>query len=162
LIFLTVGTQLPFDRLVMAVDNWAGMNADVKVFAQIGPSKQAPVHLEYVDFIGAGKVDDLMQQAELIIAHAGMGSIVSALRYQRPIVILPRRAELREHRNDHQLATAKWLASRPGVHVAWDAAELLRLLERRRHLPAGPPLAPDADGPLVDRLKAFVHENRID
>ncbi|MEO6566652.1 MAG: glycosyltransferase, partial [Casimicrobiaceae bacterium] len=108
------------------------------------------------------KVDDLMRQAELIIAHAGMGSIVSALRYQRPIVILPRRADLREHRNDHQLATAKWLATRPGVHVAWDTEELHRMLEHRQHLVAGPPLAPDANGPLVDRLKAYVHENRID
>src|SRR6185312_9191493 len=32
-IFVTVGTQLPFDRLIMAVDEWAGAAPGRRVFA---------------------------------------------------------------------------------------------------------------------------------
>ena len=38
MIFVTVGSQLPFDRLVRAVDDWAAGNGGAAAFAQIGAS----------------------------------------------------------------------------------------------------------------------------
>ena len=45
MIFVTVGTQGPFDRLVRAVDKWAGMRARADIFAQTGPSDYQSEHI---------------------------------------------------------------------------------------------------------------------
>ena len=85
MIFVTIGTQLPFNRLVKAVDAWAGRNPSMKVFAQVGPGADLPQHMEYVEFVPPSQVTQLMNEAELIVSHAGMGSVLTALRYQRNI-----------------------------------------------------------------------------
>ena len=68
--------------------------------------------------------DELFEQASLIISHAGMGSILTALSSAKPVLIMPRRADLNEHRNDHQLATAKKFADKNGCFVFNDLSEL--------------------------------------
>jgi UDP-N-acetylglucosamine transferase subunit ALG13 len=164
MIFLTVGTQLPFDRLVAAVDDWAGRHPDVEVFAQIGPTTLVPRHMQHAPFLPPARADDLMRRSEVIVAHAGMGSVLTAQALNKPIVIVPRHAALGEHRNDHQLATASWLESRPGVIVAWEPTDVAALLDDRTGLADGSALrpalgsviSPVASGPLVERLRAYV------
>lgn len=158
MIFLTVGTQLPFERLVLAVDAWAANHPEIEFFAQVGPTTNPPRHMAWSDFVPPARANELMQRASLIVSHAGMGSVMTALRLQRPILILPRKAALGEHRNDHQLATARWLATRPGISVAWEADEIAAQLENRADLVAGPGLPEVATGPLVDRLADWIHK----
>lgn len=156
MIFVTVGTQLAFDRMLSAVDAWAGANPSVRVFAQTGPSALALRHVEAKAFVSPSVADELVRGSSLVVAHAGMGSILTALRHARPILIMPRHAGLGEHRNDHQLATARWLAGRPGVTVAWDEHELVARLNDRAALSGSSGLSPVASGPLVDRLHSFL------
>ena len=160
MIFVTVGTQLPFDRLVSAIDDWAGLHPGVEVFAQIGPTALVPRHMQHAPFLPPARADDLMRRAEVIVAHAGMGSVLTAQALNKPIVIVPRHAALGEHRNDHQLATARWLESRPGVIVAWEPADVAALLDDRAGLADGsaqrPAISAVASGPLVERLRAYV------
>lgn len=156
MIFVTVGTQLAFDRMLSAVDAWAGANPGEKVFAQTGPSALRLRHVEAQAFVSPSLADELVKGASLVVAHAGMGSILTALRHARPILIMPRHAGLGEHRNDHQLATARWLAGRPGVAVAWDEHELVARLDDRAALTGSSGLPPVASGPLVDKLRAFL------
>lgn len=158
MIFVTVGTQLPFDRLVSAVDRWAATQAGLDVFAQVGPARERPRHLPHADFLTPARANTLMREATLIVAHAGMGTVLTALELRKPIVIMPRLASLGEHRNEHQMATARWLQGRSGVHVAWDEAGLLELLDHRNALPGGEAFASVATGPLVDRLRAVVQD----
>lgn len=157
MIFVTIGTQLPFDRLVLAMDAWAERNPDVRVFAQIGPGAKVPAFMEHVEFVPPSQVAGLMRDAELVVSHAGMGSVLTALRYQKPIVIMPRKASIGEHRNEHQLATARWLENRPGVTVCWDELELPDLLDRRQQQPTAPQLSEFASGSLIDRLRDYIH-----
>ena len=51
MIFVTVGTQLAFDRLIGAVDAWAARTPGSDVFAQTGPGTYTPRHIEYAAFI---------------------------------------------------------------------------------------------------------------
>jgi UDP-N-acetylglucosamine transferase subunit ALG13 len=155
-IFVTVGTQLPFDRLIGAVDAFAGRNPGLQFFAQIGAQGRPPQHMQYAAKVPARECLQRMRDAELIIAHAGMGSVLSALGLQRPIVVMPRRHQLGEHRSDHQIATANWLRGRFGVHVAADEAELHRMLAERAALAAGPAIGPDATPELVARVREFL------
>lgn len=127
MIFLTVGTQLPFDRMVDVVDAWAAQN-DEEVVAQVGPSGRSYKHIINYNFLDPVEFDRYFSSARLVISHAGMGSIINALSSGKPIIIVPRRAELGEHRNDHQIATAKKFAHFPGVRVAWKELEIASLL----------------------------------
>lgn len=156
MIFVTVGTQLPFDRMVDAVDAWAAAHPEVEMFAQVGPTKHPPRHQPHAAFLSPTQADEHMRNAELIVAHAGMGSVLTALALRKPILIVPRRAALGEHRNDHQLATARWLARRPGVIVAMTEQEIAPLLDRRGDLVSGQAISTFASGPLVERVAAEI------
>ena len=106
MILVTVGAQMPFDRLVRTVDDWAGRAGRSDVFAQIGHTRWRPRHLQWTAFIEPDEFRARAREAAVLVAHAGTGSILTALELGRPILVMPRRADLRETRNDHQIATA--------------------------------------------------------
>ncbi len=160
MIFVTVGTQLAFDRMIGAVDRWAEHHPELQFFAQIGPSTAPPRYMPSAEFIPPSQAENMIRNAEIIVSHAGMGSLLTALRHRRPILIMPRKASLGEHRNDHQLATARWMAERPGVAVAWDEAMIGEALERRSTLAGGPAIPEFASGPLVDRIARYIRSVR--
>jgi UDP-N-acetylglucosamine transferase subunit ALG13 len=154
-IFVTVGTQLAFDRLVGAVDRWAATSGH-EVFAQIGPSTATPEHIAYQDFVDPAECRARMREADAIVAHAGMGTILSALELGKPLVVLPRSAALGEHRNEHQLATARRFAALGSVSVAFDEHELVERLDRLDGLAAGARISPHASDSLVRAVRAFI------
>lgn len=129
MIFATVGTQLPFDRLIRALDQWASRNPHTEVFAQIGHTEYVPRHLQWERTIPAQTFRDKLLSCDTVVAHAGMGTIISAVELGRRVVVMPRRAELNEHRNDHQLATVERLKHLGGLEVAEDCDALMRLLD---------------------------------
>lgn len=128
MIFVTVGTQLPFDRLLNAVDEWALHNPGRQIIAQTGVSKVASPRINARAFVDAATFKSLAREAEVIVAHAGMGSILTGIELAKPVIIMPRRAELGEHRNDHQLATAENLAHLSNLRVAHDGEDLATAL----------------------------------
>lgn len=127
MILVTVGEQLPFDRLILAMDRWAGQRQQ-KVFAQIGRSACRPSYIEYKEFLEQDEFRQKLQEAQLVVAHAGMGTIISALETGTPIIVMPRRAALGEHRNDHQIATASRFLALNYIAVAFDENELRQKL----------------------------------
>lgn len=154
MIFATVGTQLPFRRLIDALDAIAERRG-LTIVAQTCDPARSYSHLDAHAQLDPASFDRYVDAAELIVGHAGIGTILSARRAGKPLVILPRRASLGEHRNEHQLATAGSVGQREGIHIADDEAEL------ERWLTAGPlpPMhlgdSPDR-APLVRRLAAFI------
>jgi UDP-N-acetylglucosamine transferase subunit ALG13 len=127
MIFVTTGTQEPFDRLLKVVDEIAPQ-LNTKFIAQAAHATYAAKHLETFAFATPSEFNTYFSQAELIISHAGMGTIISALQSEKPILIMPRQARFGEHRNDHQLATARVFQKLNYVHVAFDETELKRML----------------------------------
>jgi UDP-N-acetylglucosamine transferase subunit ALG13 len=124
MIFITVGTQGPFDRLISIMDELAQELPEIQFVAQISESNYKVRHMKTFDFIGPTEFDKYFSAAKLIISHAGMGTVISALEYNKPIIIFPRSAALGEHRNEHQLATAKRLERLNYLHVAYDRDKL--------------------------------------
>ncbi len=133
MIFLTVGTQLPFDRLVTLVDKFAE-SSDETIIGQIGNGLYRPTAIEHKPFFAPDEMDHWFVQADVVVSHAGMGSIINCLKLKKPIIIFPRLSKLGEHRNDHQIDTLNSFTNVKGVHVARDEAELLKLLENYRTL----------------------------
>lgn len=155
-LFVTVGAQMPFDRLIAAMDRWAASHPGCRVRAQIGASALAPRHISWARFVSPRELERAYDEADAIVGHAGTGTLLAALQRGRPIVVLPRRADLRETRNDHQLATAARFAELAGVRVAWSEGELPRAIERLEAAPLGPRLGREASGPLVRRIADFL------
>lgn len=163
MIFLTLGTQLPFDRLVRAVDDWAaatGRGGDI--YAQIpalGPDSYAPQQFKTVAWLDPAEHRARAAEADVIVSHAGMGTIITALSLPRPIIVMPRRSGLGEHRNDHQLATAQRFGTRPGVTVVDTAEALAGALDRvsvAEAAPLGAPLSPFAEPGLIDAVRGQI------
>lgn len=125
MIFLTVGTQLPFDRLVSALDD-AYPKIGLPVLAQICKGNYNPRNFSKVyDHISKTEYDQIFIKASVIVSHAGMGSIITSLLHNKPVVVMPRLASLGEHRNEHQSATCKRLEGISGLYVSRSPEELL-------------------------------------
>ena len=129
MIFVTVGTQLPFDRLVGWVDAWAKRNPNVCVVAQVGKSATKYDSIQAVQNLSQAEFLDNVTKADLIVSHAGMGTILTASEFGKPIILMPRRAALREHRNDHQAHTANEMQRLSNVMVVEDKLSLFNELD---------------------------------
>jgi len=124
MIFVTTGTQAPFDRLIQAVDESIPFLNGEEVVAQTCQSSYVPNHMTTVDLMSPADFFEHFNNAKLIIAHAGMGTVLSAMSAAKPLIVMPRLASLREHRNDHQLATVKKLAHMNFGRVVNDSKEM--------------------------------------
>ncbi len=164
MIFLTVGTQLPFDRLTQAVDAWAYENPGVEIFGQIAntePESFTPKNFEWKSFVEPDEFQEKYEQAGLVVAHAGMGSIISALTHQKSIIIMPRLARFKEHRNDHQLATVDKFRSKSGVYVVEDEKEIHSALTKNIESSDNAQnlaVSDFADVKLTTALQNFIHD----
>ncbi|CAN5304368.1 hypothetical protein BH11PSE10_BH11PSE10_06150 [soil metagenome] len=156
MIFVTVGTQLPFDRLVKAVDAWAEHNPGVEIFGQIGPGGYKPRHFPSTEFLSPTEVARNIARAELVVGHAGMGTVVSSLTNRVPIILLPRRQALREHRSDHQMTTVKWLREELQLNVLLEIDELAAILDSRSSLRPGREIGGFAKPGLIKAIREFV------
>jgi len=158
MILLTVGTQLPFDRLVKIVDDWAGKNPQVQIFAQIASGRYIPKHMPYIEFLDEQHYMELFEQADVILAHAGMGSVISSLISSKPVIVYPRKASLGEHRNEHQLATSRKLSELKGCYIAYEPYELHSLLDQLDSLKGGI-ISPHANDDLLRTIDNFIAHN---
>jgi UDP-N-acetylglucosamine transferase subunit ALG13 len=154
-VFVTVGTQLPFDRLIMAVDQWAA-ESRAEVLAQTGNGSYVPRHMRSKEFISGAEANDWIRTADLVISHAGMGTILTRCETGLPIIVMPRHAALGEHRNEHQSATAKRLAHLPGLSVASDENALVAQLKAFRPFGTARRTAPVASAALIEAIRDFI------
>lgn len=157
MIFVTVGTDSPFDRLVKVVDAWAAKTGRSDIFAQIGEGAWEPKSIPFAHLLDPCGFNKRFTAAQVIIAHAGMGTIISALHYGKPILVMPKRASLGEQRNEHQLATARRMTEIGGVNVAFDEQELCRHLDRLAELDLPRQIGDTASSSLLEGLSEFIH-----
>ena len=156
MIFAITGTQLPFDRFIRILDNLAP-ELNEEIVAQVNRNTYRPQHIKTVDFLPPDEFERFFLQARLIVAHAGIGTILSALKQRKPIIIFPRIAALGEHRNEHQMATAAKMREHGWCYVAADEEELKSLL-------LGPDLHPlctigdTASASLIQSITEFIEK----
>ena len=162
MIFLTTGSELPFNRLVRAIDEWCDTRGRSDVFGQIGglgADDYRPTNFEWQSFLEPEAYKEKFGAARLVVAHAGMGSIISALTDGKPILIMPRRVRFRETRNDHQVATLERFTDRENVFGAMEEEEvpavLDRILDNLEGLKTGR-ADPYADQGMTDKLRTFL------
>ncbi len=123
MIFVTVGWQYGFDRLIIKMDQIAG-KIDERVIMQISSTKHKPNNAQYFRFVESDtRILEYMRGARLIVSHAGVGSILTASSLGKPMIIVPRLKKFGEAIDDHQLEIAEAMSEK-GMLVVYDVGDL--------------------------------------
>ena len=109
MILVLLGTQNNnFERLLEAIElNIKKHVIKDDVIVQAGFTKFTSNNMKIFDFMSKEKLSDLEDEADLIITHAGVGSIVSALKKGKKVIVVPRLKKYSEHVNNHQIQIAR-------------------------------------------------------
>lgn len=162
MIFVTVGSDIPFDRLIKAVDLWARKRNRQDVFAQVGRNGWDPEFITSAQILEPREFAERLAASSIVIGHAGMGTVLSALQHSKPIIVMPRRGHLGETRNDHQMATASHLHAMGRVNVAYDEFELCERLDHHEQLVSLEPIAAYANPELTRNLRDFIYQREAE
>ncbi len=155
MIFVTAGTQAPFDRLIKLVDELAD-ELNEEIIAQVISCDYKPKNIKLIGLIDPVEFNNIFKTARIVISHAGMGTIISALTDNKPIVVVPRLAFCGEHRDEHQIATVMRMNELGYVHVAYDKKQLRELLISSGELQCLRVLDDGASENLVNSLMDFI------
>lgn len=131
MILVTVGVHaMPFDRLLKAVDAVAvaGSLDRHELVVQYGASADLCKAGRRFAYCSGSELDGLLDHADLIITHGGIGTILPALRQRKHVIAIPRLSRYGEHHNDHQLEVCAELGQRRALFTSPDASDLPRLL----------------------------------
>jgi UDP-N-acetylglucosamine transferase subunit ALG13 len=107
MIFVTVGTnEAAFDRLLRAVDELALAE---ELIVQHGSSACRPRRALCVESLPLAELTELVRQARVIVTHAGVGTVLTALAEGKRPVVVPRLKRFGEAVDDHQIEFARRL-----------------------------------------------------
>lgn len=126
MVFVVLGTQ-PFqmNRLLIMVDELIEHGKlKENVFAQIGSSNYVPKYFQYKRFLSQSEFDTKMSECRVLLTHCGVGTIISGLKKNKPIIVVPRLAKYREHVDDHQMEIAKTFEEKDYVLEYIDGKDL--------------------------------------
>lgn len=152
MIFVTVGTQLPFDRLIKKIDLLSNQ-INHKIVAQSGLSKYIPENIDIHETLSDVEFVNYIKKAEIIIAHAGMGTIISCLKEGKKVIVVPRLSKFNEHRNDHQIDTCLEVQHFEGVSVCLDLECIYEVLNQVMSEESPQAIGEFARSDVLDRLK---------
>jgi UDP-N-acetylglucosamine--N-acetylmuramyl-(pentapeptide) pyrophosphoryl-undecaprenol N-acetylglucosamine transferase len=121
-VVVTLGAnRYDFGRLIEGVQRI--LPVDAEVLWQTGHTDITRFGIEAAKFLPSAELAYAMRAADLVIAHAGVGSALAALKAGRVPLLVPRRKQFGEHVDDHQVQIARHLAHR-GIAMQCDASEL--------------------------------------
>lgn len=120
-IVVVVGNKGPFDRLVRGLDAYAQAHPEASVWVQHSAGL-LPERLRGAPVVDRAELLARMREADVVVTHAGSGTVRDALVLGHRPVVVPRRAKLGEHVNDHQLELVAALEGR--IEPVFDVDEL--------------------------------------
>lgn len=159
MILVLLGTQKnDFTRLLEAVQKNidSGLIKD-KVIVQAGDTKFKSKDMEIFDLIPMDKMNDLIDSAELIITHGGVGSIVGALKKNKKIIVMPRLSKYGEHVNNHQQQIVSIFEEKGYIKSINSAEDLTRVLLEMHNFT--PNVYQSNTNNIIEILTEFINEN---
>lgn len=118
-VFVTVGTTA-FDELVQAADEAASEMSDKGFVFQIADGSYIPRCGKWFSY--SADVDDEYGKADLVVCHAGAGSIYRLLEMGKKILVVPNTFRV----DHHQLDIARYMDNQNCVTVCYDLTQLSR------------------------------------
>ena len=135
MIFVTLGTQdKSFERLLQAIDREIEKgNIKEKVVVQAGYTKYETKNMEIMDLVSQDEFDKLMKSCSLLITHGGVGSILTGIKYGKPVIAAARLKKYKEHSNDHQKQIIKEFGDLGYILELRDFNKLGKMIEKSKY-----------------------------
>lgn len=147
MILVTTGSTMPFDSLVVAIDE-AVSRADIseKVICQIGNGSYQPQHCEHFRF--QESIDQLIDEASLVITHGGTGTVTDLIKRQKRFIAVanPMGAD------NHQVEFLAKLATISNFIWTDEPTSVVALLKKSENIKTSSLLTPS----LFDDLKTYI------
>jgi UDP-N-acetylglucosamine transferase subunit ALG13 len=151
MVFVTIGTSEPFDRLLRALPRLEGE----ELVIQAGESELQPDGARCISYVSYDELVELIRAARVVVTHAGVGTIMTVLANGKRPVVMPRLARFGEAVDDHQLPLARRLAEDGFVTLVEDEAALADALAGE-NVSASP--RRNGNAHLAQELREYVSE----
>ncbi len=159
MIFVTLGTQdKSFVRLLdviqKEIDNG---NIKEKVIVQAGYTKYESKDMEIYDLLDRDKFSDIMGKCDLLITHGGVGSILTGLKNNKKVIVVPRLFKYKEHMNDHQLQITDKFAKKGYIIPLYESDDLGKILKSIKNFK--PNKYESNTNNMIGIIEKFIDEN---
>ena len=134
MILVMLGTQNnSFHRLLEEIDNLIkdGIIKD-EVIVQAGYTKYSSDNMKILTLISKEELEKLQEQADLIITHGGVGSIMTSIERGKKVIAIPRLHKYGEHVNNHQKEIVEKFAKDGCIIGIDDVKELKEAIEKAK------------------------------
>ncbi|ANY73374.1 hypothetical protein BBD41_12705 [Paenibacillus ihbetae] len=158
MIFVTVGSQrFPFPRLFQMVDQLIRDRVITgKVIAQVGYTDYQSDNMDIHQFLQESEMKECIRNSDIIVTHAGIGTITQCLESGKKIIVVPRKRELGEHVDNHQIEIANVFRDKKLITVANSQQEIQTIIEHMDSIHLQNYVRPESE--LVLALKQYVDQ----
>lgn len=140
-ILIGVGaSEYGLDRLLVMIDELCeeGLLDGNHIIAQKGASKYVPRNYKSFKLISREAYQNYMDNADVIICHAGTGSVIPPLKQGKKVIVFPRREMYGEHLDDHQLELAEVFTKAGCTMCATNKDEMISCLKQIENFQPAP------------------------
>ena len=159
MILVMLGTQNnSFHRLLEEIDRLIEIGKiNDEVIVQAGYTKYESQNMKIVDFVSNDEIEKLEQQADCIITHGGVGSIIGSIEKGKKVIAVPRLKQYGEHVNDHQLDIVESFDRLGYIIGITDVSQLEKALKRVKEFE--PKKYIQNTGNIIKIVEAFINNN---
>ena len=130
MVFVTLGTQKQqFTRLLKILEKIEQLKNE-EIIVQAGHTKFESNHMKILDFISLEEMQKYINEAEYIITHGGVGSIIDSLNMGKKVIAAPRLKEYVEHVDNHQLEICEKLNEEGYIEVLNESDDIDNIIEK--------------------------------
>lgn len=159
MILVLLGTQNnSFYRLLEEVQkNIDNGNIKEKVIVQKGYTKFESKDMEMYKELPVEKINELIEKADIVITHGGVGSIISSITRGKKVIAVPRLKKYKEHVNDHQLDIINsfndngYIIGIQNVEQLGDALNKIKTFEPKKYI--------QNTGKIINIVENFIDNN---
>jgi UDP-N-acetylglucosamine transferase subunit ALG13 len=154
MIFVIVGMHYQsFNRLIKKMDEISG-KINEEVIMQIGHAEYKPKNATFFNFVKTDQeILDLIKQARIVVSHAGAGTILNILKYNKPAIVVPRLKKFNEHIDDQQIEIAEELSKMKKIISVYDVEKIENLINNIENIDL---VKQKQDNKLITYLKSYI------
>lgn len=159
MILVTLGTQdKPFTRLLNLIQEQINFgNIKDKVIVQGGCTKFSSKDMEIFDLLDLNTFDKLIKEADIVITHGGVGSILTALKNNKKVIAVARLKKYNEHTNDHQTQIID-IMTKEGYILKYEDGDFAKILKSIKTFK--PKKYKSNTINIINAISKFIDENK--
>ncbi len=159
MVLVLLGTQNnSFLRLLEEVEkNIKNGNITDNVVVQAGYTKFKSENMEIHNLVSSQEMDNMIDNADIIISHGGVGSILQCVKKGKTVIGIPRQKKYKEHVNNHQIQLIKSFSESGYIIGTNDITELDRALSKIKKFKPKEFVSNTEN--IINKLNEFIENN---